>query len=347
MRQFDIEKPNEEIIPYLTEKINNLTKPKGSLGFLEDLALQLGWIQQSLSPTLKKPHHIVFAGDHGIAVENISLSPQEVTYQMLLNFKQGGAGVNFLARQHHFDLMLVDVGVNKDIDKTDSTIVHRKIRHQTRNYKYEAAMTYDEMNKAIEIGAECAQKCYSEGANILCIGEMGITNTSSSSLWMHYLTGESLRKCTGAGSDHSGHILNHKYNVLKECRTNYKGDQSAIDIMRYFGGYEMVAAVGAMLQAAQLKMAILVDGFIMTNCMLMASKINNNVLHYAIYGHEGNEIGHQIALKALNAQPILHLGFRLGEGTGALCAYPIVESAIHMINEMSSFKEVKVTKYFK
>ncbi|MGL5261507.1 MAG: nicotinate-nucleotide--dimethylbenzimidazole phosphoribosyltransferase [Bacteroides sp.] len=346
MMQFEIEKPNEEILPYLRDQIDNLTKPKGSLGFLEQLALQIAWVQQTRSPTLQNPHHIVFAADHGIAEENISLSPQEVTYQMLLNFKQGGAGVNFLARQHHFKLMLVDVGVNKDLDLSDQSIIHRKIRKQTRNYRYEAAMTTEELEQALKVGADCVRRCKEAGCNILCLGEMGITNTSSSALWMHYLTGVSLRQCIGAGSDHSGQILEHKYEVLKSCRENYSGDGSALDVMQYFGGYEMVAAVGAMLEAAQLKMLILVDGFIMTNCMLMASKLNKQVLHYAIYGHEGDETGHAIALKALNAQPILKLGLRLGEGTGALCAYPIVESAVRMINEMSSFKEVQVTKYF-
>lgn len=346
MLQFDIEKPNEEIIPYLQDKINNLTKPKGSLGFLEELALQVGWIQQTLSPQLSNPHHIVFAGDHGIASEKVSLSPQEVTYQMLENFLKGGAGVNFLARQHHFKLMVVDGGVNRDLDLSDKRITHKKIRKSTRNYLYEAAMTEEEMNQAIESGAECVRQCHAEGCNVLAIGEMGITNTSSSSIWMHFLTGTSLKECTGAGSDHTGDILNHKYDILSRAVTNYKGDSSPIDIMRYFGGYEMVMTVGAMLEAARLKMIILVDGFIMTNCMLMASKINKNVLHYAIYGHQGNEIGHHIALNYLKAKPILQLGFRLGEGTGALCAYPILESAIRMINEMSTFKDVQVTKYF-
>lgn len=346
MLLFEIKKPNEEIIPLLQSKINNLTKPKGSLGMLESLALQIGWIQQSLSPELKKPHHIVFAGDHGIAAEKVSLSPQEVTYQMLLNFLKGGAGVNFLARQHHFKLMLVDGGVNRDLDLSDQRIIHKKIRKSTRNYLYEAAMTKEEMDQAIEIGASCARQCYDEGSNILAIGEMGITNTSSSSIWMHFLTGTSLKECIGAGSDHTGDILNHKYKVLSKSIENYSGDASPIDIMRYFGGYEMVMTVGAMLEAARLKMIILVDGFIMTNCMLMASKINPNVLHYAIYGHRGNEIGHHIVLDYLHAKPILNMGFRLGEGTGALCAYPIVDSAVRMINEMSTFKEVQVTKYF-
>lgn len=345
MKQFNIEKPQDDICQYLREKIDNLTKPKGSLGTLEELAMQIGWIQQSLTPRLANPCHIVFAGDHGIAAEGVSPSPQEVTYQMIANFWAGGAGINFLARQHNFDLKIVDAGVNFDFKPEDS-IIDMKIKKSTRNYLHEAAMTQEEMELAIERGAECTQRCFDEGCNVIGFGEMGITNTSSSSLWMTYLTDIPLDKCIGAGCDHTGSIINHKYNVLKACMDNYKGDKSVADVMQYFGGYEMVMAVGAMLKAAELKMIILVDGFIMTNCILVASKLNREVLNYAIFGHQGDEAGHKLLLEYLNAKPILNLGLRLGEGTGALCAYPIIQSAIHMINEMNSFKEIKVTKYF-
>jgi len=345
MLQFNIEKPKDEIRPYLQEKIDNLTKPKGSLGMLEDLAMQIGWIQQTLSPELNNPCHIVFAGDHGIAAEGVSPSPQEVTYQMIANFWAGGAGINFLARQHHFDLKIVDAGVNYDF-KTEDPIIDKKIRKSTRNYLHEAAMTKEEMKLAIKRGADCVQTCFDNGCNVIGFGEMGITNTSSSSLWMTYLTGIPLEKCIGAGCDHTGSIINHKYNVLKKSMENYNGDSSVEDIMQYFGGYEMVMTVGAMLKAAELKMIILVDGFIMTNCLLVASKINPEILSYCIFGHQGDEAGHKLLLEYLNAKPILNLGLRLGEGTGALCAYPIIDSAVRMINEMNSFKTIQVTKYF-
>lgn len=345
MQQFNIEKPKEEIRPYLQEKIDNLTKPKGSLGVLEDLAMQIGWIQETLEPQLINPCHIIFAGDHGIAAEGVSVSPQEVTYQMIANFWEGGAGINFLARQHHFDLKIVDSGVNFDF-KPEDPIIHKKIRKSTRNYRHEAAMTFEEMELAIEKGAECTKTCFDEGCNVISFGEMGITNTSSSSIWMTYLTGISLDKCIGAGCDHTGNIINHKYNVLQQSMKNYSGDASIIDIMRYFGGYEMVMTVGAMLKAAELKMVILIDGFIMTNCLLMASKMNAEILNYCIYGHQGDEAGHKLLLQYLKAKPILNLGLRLGEGTGALCAYPIIQSAVRMINEMNSFKKIQVTKYF-
>jgi nicotinate-nucleotide--dimethylbenzimidazole phosphoribosyltransferase len=345
MQQFNIEKPKGEIRISLQEKIDNLTKPKGSLGMLEELAMQIGWVQQTLTPKLINPCHIVFAGDHGIAAEGVSVSPQEVTYQMITNFWNGGAGINFLALQHGFDLKIVDAGVNFDF-KPEDPIIHKKIRKSTRNYLHEAAMSHEEIELAIERGAECVQACFDEGCNIISFGEMGITNTSSSALWMTSLTGIQLDKCIGAGCDHTGSIINHKHNVLKQAMANYKGDASVADIMRYFGGYEMVMTVGAMLKAAELRMLILIDGFIMTNCLLMASKLNTGVLDYCIFGHQGDEAGHKLLLDYLHAQPLLNLGLRLGEGTGALCAYPIVDSAVRMMNEMSSFREIQVTKYF-
>jgi len=346
MLHFNIEKPDEKIKSALQDKIDNLTKPKGSLGALEDLALQIGWIQQTLDPKLSKPVHIVFAGDHGIAEEKVSPSPQEVTTQMVFNFLEGGAGINFLARQHNIDLRIVDAGVNHDFDLNDDRIIHKKIAKSTRNYKYLPAMEMEEFELAIQRGAEVVTECYNGGSNVISFGEMGITNTSSSAVWMNFFTGILLKDCVGAGCDHEGKIISHKYNVLKEAIDNYQGDCTAEDIIRHFGGYEMVMTVGGMLKAAELKMVILIDGFIMTSCLLAASRINKNVLDYAIFGHQGDESGHKYLLEFMNAKPILHLGLRLGEGTGALCAYPIIDSAVRMINEMNSFKKVQVTKYF-
>jgi len=345
MIDFKIEKPSEAIRTFLQVKIDNLTKPKGSLGILEAIALQIGWVQQTLSPELRKPHHVVFAGDHGIAEENVSLSPQEITYQMITNFLHGGAGVNVFARQHGFEMIVVDAGVNHDFP-SDVSIVNKKIRKSTSNYLHQSAMTHDEMNLTIAHGADCATHCHDKGCNIICFGEMGITNTSSSALWMSYLTNIPLKQCIGAGSDHTGGIVNHKYNVLSQAMENYTGDGSAEDVIRYFGGFEMVMTVGAMLKAAELGMLILVDGFIMTNCVLAASMLYPEMINYCIFGHQGDEAGHKLLLEYLKATPLLNLGLRLGEGTGALCAYPIVESAVRMINEMSSFNTVQVTKYF-
>lgn len=345
MKQFTIEKPDEAIRPLLMDKINNLTKPKGALGTLEELALQIGWIQQTLSPTLRSPQNILFAADHGIVEEGVSKSPKEITWQQLSHFLHGGAGVTFFCRQHGFQLKLVDAGVDYDLPY-EKGIINMKVRKSTRNYLHEAAMTREEMELCIERGAQVVRDSYNEGCNVVSFGEMGIANTSSSSLWMHALTGIPLAQCVGAGSGLDDEGIRHKYNVLKQSYDNYQGDYSPEDIIRYFGGYEMVMAIGGMLQAAELNMVILVDGFIMTNCMLAASKLYPNVLHYAIYGHQGDEAGHKLVLDVLHAKPLLNLGLRLGEGTGAICAYPIVDSAVRMINEMDSFTSASVTKYF-
>lgn len=345
MKTFVINHPDVRIRTSLRQKIDNLTKPKGSLGRLEELALQAGLIQQTLSPSLKCPQNIIFCADHGIETEGVSASPREVTWQQTVHFTQGNGGVNFLCRQHGFRLKVVDAGVDYDLSDRPG-IIDRKIRKGTRDFLHEAAMTEEEMNRCIEAGAEIVRQCREEGSNILSLGEMGIANTSASSLWMTYFTGIPLQKCVGAGSGLSDERVRHKYRILQQASANYRGDGSAADIIRYFGGYEMVMAIGAMLQAAELKMIILIDGFIMTNCILAASKLYPEVLDYAVFAHCGNESGHRLVLHALGAKPILDLNLRLGEGTGAICAYPILDSAVRMINEMDSFAEASVTKYF-
>lgn len=345
MKSFHIARPEQAIKEALTDKINNLTKPKGSLGTLEELALQIGLIQQTLTPTLQRPQNIIFAADHGIVDEGVSLSPKEITWQQISNFLHGGAGINFLCRQHGFELKIVDAGVDYDLPY-EKGIINKKVRKGSRNYLHEAAMTEEEMNLCIEQGAEVARQSHSEGCNVISFGEMGIGNTSSSSLWMTCFTGIPLEECVGAGSGLDNTGIRHKYNVLQQALDNYRGDGSAKDLIRYFGGLEMVMAVGAMLQAAELRMVILVDGFIMTNCMLAASKLYPEVLEYAVFCHQGDETGHKSVLRAMGAKPLLDLGLRLGEGTGAVCAYPIVDSAVRMINEMDNFAHASITKYF-
>lgn len=342
----------------LQEKIDNLNKPKGSLGRLESLAKQIGLIQHTLTPKLEHPCHILFGADHGIEREGVSFSPREVTWQQMINYGLGGGGVNMFCRQHNFKLRVVDTGVDYDFDAEKHThIIDRKIAHGTKNFLNEAAMSEEEYEQALKIGAEQVDECHKEGCNIISFGEMGIANTSPSSVWMSLFLDIDLERCVGAGSGLSARGIQHKYEVLREAVMNFKkqifqrNDLSSKQeitklIIRYFGGFEMVAAIGAMLRAAELKMIILVDGFIMTACMLAASKIDANVMDYAVFGHCGDEGGHKIMLEEMGAEPLLHLGMRLGEGTGAICAYPIVQSAVNMINEMDNFAHANITKYF-
>ena len=345
MKEFNIQAPDLSIKEALTDKINNLTKPKGSLGTLEELALQIGLIQQTLSPTLCRPQNIIFCADHGIADEGVSVSPKEVTWQQTIHFTHGGGGVNFLTHQHGFGLKIVDAGVDFDLPY-ERDIINMKVRKGSRNFLHEAAMTEEEMNLCIERGAEMVKRCEAEGSNILSFGEMGIGNTSPSSIWMHLFTGIPLAQCVGAGSGLNSQGVSRKLQILQQAVDNYNGGNSPKEIIRYFGGYEMVMAIGATLQAAEDHLMILVDGFIMTACMLAAMQLYPDVKHYAIFGHCGDESGHKLLLDAMGAKPLLSLGLRLGEGTGAICAYPIVDSAVRMINEMESFQKASITKYF-
>ena len=225
MKEFNIQQPDLGIREALVDKINNLTKPKGSLGTLEELALQIGLIQQTLSPQLSKPQNIIFCADHGIADEGVSVSPKEVTWQQTIHFTHGGGGVNFLTHQHGFGLKIVDAGVDFDLPY-ELGIINMKVRKGTRNFLHEAAMTEEEMSLCLERGAEIVKRCEAEGSNILSFGEMGIGNTSPSSIWMHLFTGIPLAKCVGAGSGLNTQGISHKLQILQQAVDNYKDDKS-------------------------------------------------------------------------------------------------------------------------
>ncbi len=348
MIKFNIVKPEENIKSEIQKKIDNLNKPKGSLGMLEDIALKICMIQHTTSPSLSHPCHLLLGADHGIEKEGVSLSPRDVTWQQMINFTHGGGGVNMFCRQHGFDLRIVDLGVDHDLSEYKE-IRNMKIAYGTKDFLYEDAMTAEEMEIALQNGAKLADECIEDGCNVLCIGEMGIANTSPSSIWLHIFGKVPLEECIGAGSGVGGAQLQHKFDVLKKSVERYArlyDTDDAYSIIRNFGGFEMVGAIGAMLRAAEKKVTILVDGFIMSACMLAASILYPEVLHYAIFGHCGDEHAHARMLSLMNVKPILSLGLRLGEGTGALCAYPIIESSIRMINEMNNFENANITKYF-
>ncbi len=349
MRTFNIQRPNENMRPSIQDKINNLNKPKGSLGRLETLAEQICLIQQSLSPTLNHPCHLLFGGDHGIEREGVSVSPREVTWQQMKNFTRGGGGVNMFCRQHGFKLRIIDVGVDCDLSNTPG-IIDRKIARGTRNFLHEAAMSEAEFNQSIEIGAALVDDCKAEGCNIICMGEMGIANTSPSSIWMSLFGNIPLDECIGVGAGLDSPGLQHKHEVLRQALDHFlETHQDPIQpetIIRYFGGFEMTTAIGAMLRAAEQQMVVMVDGFIMTACALAATRLYPEVLPYMVFGHCGDESGHKRMLALMDAEPLLHLGLRLGEGTGALCSYPIIQSAVNMVNEMNNFQNANITKYF-
>lgn len=345
MKTFAIKPIDRSIEGEIINKIDNLTKPKGSLGRLEELALRICLIQHTSIPELKNPHNVLFAGDHGILDEGVSVSPKEVTWQQLSHFSKGGAGINFLCDQHGFRLVLVDAGVDYDIPAGHG-IIDMKVRRGTRNFLHGPAMTLEEFDQCVERGAQVVREIHSEGCNVISFGEMGSGNTSPSAMWMHCFTGIDLKRCIGAGAGLDNAGIRHKYEVLSQAAANYSGDDTPESKIAWFGGLEMDMALGGMLQAAELGMLIIVDGFIMTSVILAASQLYPAVMEYAVFGHQGDESGHKLMLEAMNVKAILHLDLRLGEGSGAVCAYPILESAVRMINHMDSFQSVNVTKYF-
>ena len=348
MKTFDIHPIDRRIESDIQQKIDNLNKPKGSLGRLEELAMQVCLVQQTLTPSLAHPCHLLLGGDHGIEREGVSVSPREVTWQQMVNFTRGGGGVNMFCRQHGFSLHVVDVGVDHDLSQVPG-IIDRKIARGTRNFRYEPAMTASEFDRALQVGIDLVDDCHRDGCRIVSIGEMGIGNTSPSSVWMHLFCDIPLQECIGAGAGLSTDGIRHKYEVLHEAVENFQKTSPTADtatVIRHFAGYEMAAAVGAMLRAAELRLIILVDGFIMTACALAAIRLYPAAQDYMIFTHCGDESGHRRMLDALGARPLLNLGLRLGEGTGALCAFPIVDSAVRMMNEMNNFKDAEITKYF-
>ena len=348
MKEFNISSIDRSMLAAIQEKIDNLNKPKGSLGRLEELAMQICLIQQTLEPSLAHPCHLLLGGDHGIEREGVSVSPREITWQQMINFTRGGGGVNMFCRQHGFKLRIVDVGVDYDFSDVDG-IIDRKIARGTKNFLYEPAMSEEEFDRAIQIGSDLVDDCIAEGCRILSIGEMGIGNTSPSSIWMSIFGDIPLKNCIGAGAGLDNDGIRHKYEVLSKALKNYQASihqPSTISHLTYFGGFEMISAIGVMLRAAEHHLIILIDGFIMTACAIAAIRLYPAAQDYMIFTHCGDESGHKKMLDIVDARPLLHLVLRLGEGTGALCAFPIIDSAVRMMNEMNNFQKARITKYF-
>ncbi len=335
-----------ELTQIIQQKINNKTKPVGALGLLETIALQAALIQHTDTPTFKKPHIIVFAADHGIAVENlVNPYPQAVTAQMVLNFVQGGAAINIFCKQNNIALSIVDAGVNFDFDKT-LPFYHEKIAKGTKNYLLQDAMTEQQCNEAIAKGSILVEEIYSNGCNIIGFGEMGIANTSAAALIMSAILQLPIEHCIGRGTGATDEQLQTKKEILQIVFEKYQLQNlcnNPINLLCKIGGFEIAMMVGAYLKAATLNMVIVVDGFIATAALLLATQINAAIIHHCIFAHTSGEQGHQKMLQHLQVQPLLQLGMRLGEGTGAALAMPLIQSAINFLNEMASFESAGVS----
>ena len=336
----------------LQHKIDQKTKPLGALGRLEELALQLGLIQRSLSPKLVNPYVLVCAGDHGAAKAGVSAFPQDVTWQMVENFLAGGAAINVFARQAGMTLVVADAGVAHDFGPRDGLVNAKVGAGGTANYLEGAAMSEAECATAMHHGARLVHEFTAAGCNVLAFGEMGIGNTASASLITHCITGLALADCVGRGTGLDDAGLERKRTLLTQALSIWPerpaaGKVSADDALRVltrFGGFEIAMLAGAMLAAAEARMTLLIDGFIVTSALLVAQQVSPAVLDYCVYAHCSNEAGHRRQLDWLQAQPLLDLGLRLGEGTGAALALPLLNAACAFMNEMASFESAGVSE---
>jgi nicotinate-nucleotide--dimethylbenzimidazole phosphoribosyltransferase len=336
-----IEPLDQTLRPTLQHLIDTKTKPPGSLGRLESIARQMGLIQRTTHPTVERPAMIVFAGDHGIAVEGVSPYPQAVTAQMVLNFLAGGAAINALSRVAGVTLEVVNAGIATPLPHTEG-LVDIPVAAGTRNFAEQPAMTRDQALAAMRAGAERVRHHAALGTNVIGFGEMGIANTSAAACLMSRLCRVPIDECVGRGTGLDNAGLAKKRNVLASALARHAPGTEPIDVLATFGGFEIAMMAGAYLAAAEARMTILVDGFIATSALLVADALAPNVREYCVFAHASNEAGHRRMLDHFGAIPLLSLDLRLGEGTGAALAVPLLRAAVAFLNEMASFESAGV-----
>ena len=324
----------------LQARIDNKTKPLGALGQLEALAVQLGSILGTEVPQLQAPQLLVFAADHGLAAHGVSAYPSDVTWQMVENFLAGGAAVSVLARQHGLALTVVDAGVRHEFAPRNGLLL-RKIAPGTADALTGPAMSSAQCNAAVAAGREVVQGL---PGNAVLLGEMGIGNTSAAALLMARLTGEALAACTGRGTGLDDAGLARKRGVLQAVLARHADAVAPLDVLAAMGGFEIAMLCGAVLEAALHRRVIVVDGFIATSAVLVAARLQPEVLQRCVFAHCSNEAGHALLLQRLGAQPLLRLGLRLGEGSGAALAWPLLLSACRILAEMASFESAGVSR---
>ena len=337
--------PSTDLGERLQAKIDGKTKPPGSLGRLEELAMQIGLLQETTEPGIRSPLCLVFAGDHGITEEGVSAFPAGVTYQMVLNFLSGGAAINVFARQNGLHFRVVDAGVKADFEAHEK-LIQSKIAAGTANFLRGPAMTVAQCDGAIAQGRRIvADWSEREGTNLLICGEMGIGNTTSAAAILHALSSLPAGVCVGRGTGVNDEKLQRKIDIVQQAveRHALRG-ADAMDILKSVGGFEIAMMTGAYLEAAERRILILVDGFIATAAALLAVRMQPRVKAAMVFAHKSDEKGHAAMLDLLGASALLDLGLRLGEGTGAALAYPIVLAAVNFLREMADFKTANVSE---
>ena len=334
---------NQGLLAQAQLKLDNKTKPPGSLGRLEEFARRMAAISGVMVPDTSKKVIFTFAGDHGIVEEGISLYPSEVTTQMVFNFLNGGAGVNVLARHSGVEVRVVDVGVDHDFGETPG-LIHRKVARGTRNFAKGPAMTREEALAAMQVGIDMADQCKAEGIALIGTGEMGIGNTTPSSAIIAAISGKSVTEVTHRGTGIDDAALKHKISVIEQGLALNKPDGSApLDVLTKVGGLEIAAIAGLVLGCAANSLPVVIDGFISTAGALIASELHPHIADYIFAAHESVEIGHSFMLERIGVRPILDLDFRLGEGTGAALAMGLIEAGVKVMKEMATFDEAGVS----
>ncbi|MDQ2820810.1 MAG: nicotinate-nucleotide--dimethylbenzimidazole phosphoribosyltransferase [Pseudomonadota bacterium] len=341
MRQFHISPVSDTTLTArLDAAIANKTKPPGSLGMLETLARTIGLVQQTVDVTIRQPAILVCAGDHGVVAEGISAFPQSVTWQMMENFLADGAAINVFARQNGCLLTIVDAGVNHDFGARTG-LVDKKVAYGTANFATGPAMTPEQCATAIEHGAALVDAL---GGNVVGFGEMGIGNTTAAAALMHKMTGVPVAECVGAGTGLSSDGVLHKARVIEAAVKLHANVTDPVAVLATFGGFEIAMIAGAMLQAAERRMVLLIDGFIVTSALLVAARLHPAILDYCVFSHCSDEHGHRRMLAHLNARPLLQLDLRLGEGTGCALALPLLHAAVNFLREMATFASAQVSE---
>ncbi len=333
----------EELFDRAWERLDNLIKPKKSLGRLEEIAARLVAIYGELFPEIKKKIILVFAGDHGVVEEGVSAYPKEVTPQMVYNFLRGTAGINVLARHSGADVWVTDVGVDYDFENLKG-LIQKKVIKGTRNFTKGPAMTREEAIQCIKAGMEVAEEAIKQGYNLIGIGDMGIGNTTPSSAITSVITGKPVEEVTGRGTGIPDELYKNKIDVIKRgIKINNPDPEDAIDVLSKVGGAEIGACAGVVLACAKNRVPVVIDGFITSAGALIAYKLNPGVKDYMFMGHQSEEIGHKAILEYIGLKPLLNLNLRLGEGTGSALAMHIIEAGLKIYKEMLTFEEAGVS----
>ena len=336
-----ISAPDRDLAARVQQAIDIKTKPPGSLGRIEEVALQMAVAQGTDAPAADPAHLLIFAGDHGLVEEGVSAWPQEVTAQMVLNFLGGGAAANVFARTNGAEITVADAGVLGDLP--DAPELRRAgIRRGTRNAAREDAMSAEELDRALRFGADLAREKADAGAKVIALGEMGIGNTASAALLGHAIDGLDLRALTGPGAGLDADGVDRKFQILERTAAR-RGVDGPIDALAAFGGLEIAAMAGALIGAASAGAVVLVDGFISTAAALAAVRARPEAAPRTFYAHRSHEPGHRLLLDALGATPLLDLDMRLGEGTGALLALPLLRASCSMLADMATFESAGVS----